>query len=249
MMSASRRRRLVTLSACLSMLFGSTFARADGEIFLRVTYGPGLLKEDRASTWTAPVYQEEASFAADYVVAKGLSFFASAGYMLSNAVGVGIGLDRTSRDLTVDGHVIVPHPIYFDSPREASVSASGGMTETALSLDLFGRWPLGPVELNAWAGPALFLASADFISGMPFTESAYPYDTVSMDVRLEKGRKSAFGLSAGTSLDIRLSRGLALSVTGRYLRATVGFQPSSGIPRQNVALGGFKIGGGLKVAF
>ena len=169
--------------------------------------------------------------------------------MLSNAVGVELGLDRTSRDLTADGHILVPHPLYFDSPREASDSASGGMTETALSLDILGRFPLGPIELDVWAGPALFLANADVITGLPFTESAYPYETVSMDMRLEKGRKSAFGLSAGTSLDIRLSRGLALSMTGRYLRATAGFQPSSGIPRQNVALGGFKIGGGLKVAF
>jgi len=239
----------MTLSACFLMLSGRPFARAAGEVFLRVTYGPGILKESRSSTWTAPVYQEEASFASVYGIAKGLSFFAGLGYMFSNTVGVGIGLDRTSRELTADGHILVPHPLYFDSSREASGSASGGMTETALSLDLLWRLPFGRFEFDAWAGPALFLANADVISGMPFTESAYPYETVSMVMQLEKGRKSAFGLSAGTSLDIRLSRGIALSMTGRYLRATAGFQPSGGIPRQSIALGGFKIGGGLKVAF
>ena len=208
-----------------------------------------MLKEDPSISWTETVYQEEASYTVNYAIEKGHAVFVGLGYMFSKAAGIEVDLDLASRNLAADSRVLVPHPLHFDSPRAANDSMHGGLTETALSVGLLGSIPLGGIELDLWAGPAVFLASAELISALPFTESDYPYDTVSVDSQTEKLKKNVFGLSAGTSLNVRLIKGVALSISARYLLAKAGFQPSSGIPRLDLTLGGLRLSGGLKVGF
>ncbi len=231
------------------MILGLSYAHEAGRVSLRLAYGLGLLKANPTISWTEPVYQEEASYSVNYDIGKGHSILVGIGYRFSEAVGIELGLDLASRRLASENRILVPHPLYFDSPREANSSERSGMTENAVSLDVMVSIPLGRVELDVCAGPAAFFASTELTGAMPFTESAFPYDTVSMVSQTEKLNKSGLGLSAGTSLNIRVSKGLAVSMTARYLLAKARFRPSSGIPELDLALGGLKLGGGLKLVF
>lgn len=242
-------RRAVALSSSVLMILGFCYSQEAGRVSLRLAYGLGLLKGNQSISWTELIYQEEASYSVNYDVGKGHSFLAGIGYRFSETVGIELGLDLASRNLSAVNRILVPHPLYLDSPREADSSERSGMTENAVSLDIMYRIPLGVVELDVCAGPAVLFTSAELTSVLTFTESAYPYDTVSVDSQTKKLNKSALGLSAGTSLDIHLSKGVAVSMSARYLLAKAHFRPSPAIPQLNLALGGLKLGGGLKLVF
>lgn len=242
-------RRVVALAASVLMILSLSYSHEADRVSLRLAYGLGLLKGNQSISWTETVYQEEASYSVNYDIGKSHSILVGIGYRFSEGLGIEIGLDLASRNLAAENRILVPHPLYIDSPREAHGSERSGMTESAVSLDFMYSIPLGGIELDVCAGPAVIFASTELTSALAFTESAYPYDTVSMNSQTEKLNKSGLGLSTGTSLNIRLFKGVAVSMTARYLLAKVRFRPSSGIPQLNLTLGGLKLGGELKLVF
>jgi hypothetical protein len=219
------------------------------KISLRFAYGAGPSKVNESISWTQVVYQENAVYSVNYDVGKGHSFSAGLGYKFSGHLGIELGFDSASRELIAGNRASIPHPLYFSSPREAANTERRKMQESALSLDLIYNIPFGKFGLDLFAGPTYFSTSAELTSAMAFTESAYPYDSVSISPQTEKLRKSVIGLNAGSSMNLYLGKNFAVFITARYLWAKADFQPSSGIPQLNLALGGLRLGGGLKLVF
>jgi len=218
-------------------------------IFLRLAYGADLLKVRETVSWTQAVYQEDAVYSVNYDVGKGRSLSIGLGYRLSRHVGIELGYDSTSRDLAVENSASIPHPLYFDSPREAAVAETRKARGSAFSLDLIYGIPVGPFGLDLFGGPTYYSASAELTSAISFTESAYPYDSVSISPQSEKLNKGVLGFNAGAGLNLNLGRHLAVMMTARYLWARVSFLPSSGISPLDLSLGGLRLGGGLKILF
>lgn len=218
-------------------------------ISLRFAYGANLLKVNKSISWTQVVYQENASYSVNYDVGKGPSFSGGLGYKFSDHLGIELGFDSASRDLLAENRASIPNPLYFSSPREADSTERRKIRESAFSLDLIYSIPFGKLGLDLYAGPTYFTTNAELTSAIAFTESAYPYDSVSISPQAEKLKKSVMGLNAGSSMNLYLSKNFAVFITARYLWAKADFQPSSGIPPLNLALGGLRLGGGLKLVF
>jgi hypothetical protein len=218
-------------------------------ISLRVAYGVDLLKANKSISWSQVVYQENALYSVNYDVGKGQSFSAGMGYKFSDHLGIELGFDSASRDLLAENRASIPNPLYFNSPREADSAERRKIQESAFSLDLIYSIPFGKLGLDLYAGPTYFSTRAELTSAIAFTESAYPYDSVSISPQTEKLRKSVIGFNAGSSMNLYLSKNFAVFITARYLWAKADFQPSSGIPQLNLALGGLRLGGGLKLVF
>lgn len=218
-------------------------------ISIRFGYGAGLLKENKSISWTQEVYQENATYSVDYDARKGNSLSLGIGYKLSNAVGIDLGLDIASRSLIAGNGASIPHPLYFNSPREAESSKNHKIKENAVFLNLVYSIPFGKLELDLYAGPAYFNTSTELTSAITYTESIYPYSSVSISTQSEKLKKNGFGFNVGSSLNFYMSKSFAVYVSARYLSAKANFLPTSGIPELSLTLGGFKVGGGLKIIF
>lgn len=218
-------------------------------ITLRFGYNAGFLKESKSISWTQEVYQENAAYSVDYDAKKGNAFSFGIGYRFSPALGVDLGLEMASRDLSAINGGSIPHPLYFSSPREADSTKNYGLKENAAFLNLVYSIPFGKFEVDLFAGPAYFMTNIELTNEITFTESAYPYSTVSISSQSEKQKKSLVGFNAGTSLNFYFSKNVAISAGTRYLSAKASFLPSSGIPTLSLGLGGLKLGGGLKLVF
>jgi opacity protein-like surface antigen len=218
-------------------------------IVVRIGYSIGFLEGSESVSWTQEVYQENAAYSVGYDANKGNSFNFGIGYRFSSTLGVDIGLDMASRDLGAINSASIPHPLYFNSPREADNTKGYGLKENAAFLNLVYSVPFGKLELDLFAGPAYFMTSTELTNSITFTESAYPYDTVSISSQSETMKKKGFGFNAGSNLNFYMSKGVAVYVSARYLSAKANFIPSTGIPALSLTLGGLKLGGGLKILF
>jgi len=218
-------------------------------ISLRIGYYMGSLKGNESISWTEPVYQENATYSVDYEAKKGNSFNVGIGYKFSKAIGVDLGLDMASRDLGAINRASVPSPLYFNSFRAAENTKSYKLKETAISFDLVYTALFGKFELDLFAGPTYLMSTAELTKSIEFTESAYPYDTVSISSQSEEQKKNLFGFNAGTGLNFYFSKNVAISVGIRYLSGKATYEVSTGIPSVSFGLGGLKLGAGLKLAF
>lgn len=218
-------------------------------ISFRFAYGGDLLKINQSISWTQSVYQENASYSVNYDVEKGRSLGVGLGYKFSDKVGIELGFDLGSRNLVAVNGASIPHPLYFNSPREAGSTDRHSIQENAFSLDLVYSIPFSKLGLDLYAGPTYFIASAELTSAIAFAESSYPYNSVSISAQTEILRTDVIGFNAGLSLNLYLIKNIAVLITARYLWAKADFQPSSGIPPLNLALGGLRLGGGLKLVF
>jgi opacity protein-like surface antigen len=218
-------------------------------ISLRIGYYMGSLKGSESSSWSEAVYQENATYSVDYEANKGNSFSVGIGYKFSSALGVDLGLDMASRDLGAINSASIPHPLYFNSFREAENTKSYKLKETAITFNLVYSALFGKFELDLFAGPAYFMSTAELTNNIDFTESAYPYDTVSISAQSEQQKKNLVGFNAGTSLNFYFSKNVAISAGVRYLSAKATYEVSTGIPDASFGLGGFKLGAGLKLVF
>ncbi len=218
-------------------------------IVVRIGYSMGFLEGSESVSWTQEVYQENADYSVGYEAKKGNSFNFGIGYRFSSALGVDIGLDMASRDLGAINSASIPHPLYFNSPREADNTKGYRLKENVAFLNLVYCVPFGKLELDLFAGPAYFMTSTELTNSITFTESAYPYTTVSITSQSEKQKKNLVGFNAGTSLNFYFSKNVAISIGARYLSAKSTYAVSSGIPSVSFGHGGLKIGGGLKLVF
>jgi opacity protein-like surface antigen len=216
---------------------------------IKVGYAIGFPAGSSSISWSEQVYQESARYGVDYNFGEGHSFRVSLGYMFTNRLGIDLGLDLSSRDIDVANSASIPHPLYFNSPRTAEQAADYTISENAVLLNIRYSILFGRFGLDLDGGPALFLMSAELTSDITFAESAYPYDTVSITSPSEKTSENALGFNCGGRLNYNLAKGFAICLDVRYSSAKAHYAPSSGIPETSLTLGGFTLGGGLKVVF
>ena len=224
-------------------------ATKPSRISLKIGYYMGSLKANESISWTEAVYQENATYSVDYEAKKGNSVIVGIGYKFSSALGVDLGLDIASRDLGAINSASIPHPLYFNSFREADNTKNYKLKETAISFNLVYSALFGKFELDLFAGPAYFMSTAELTNNIDFTESTYPYDTVSISSQSEQQKKNLVGFNAGTNLNYYFSKNVAISAGVRYLSGKATCEVSTGIPSVSFGLGGFKLGGGLKLVF
>jgi len=214
---------------------------------IRLGYNVGFATQSASISWTKELYYEQALFGIDYRAKKGNSFNAALGYRFSRSFGVMVGVDIAARNLNANYDASIPHPLYFNSPREAQNSASYKITENAAYLDLVLTVPIGKFGLDFFAGPAYILSSAELISAVQYSQS-YPYTSVTISAQNQKFSKNVFGANAGVSLIFNFTPSVGVFIAGQYFSGNVRFKPSE-VPGLKLTLGGLKAGGGIKIVF
>ena len=205
-------------------------------------------------------YQEDADFTAVYDVGAGLLFDAAGGVRLPSGLGFGVGLSRFDKVLdpaSIDARI--PHPFHFDRSRSLPsgpvgvIDANGSASdltrlETAVHVEI--RWfaPVSEtVELAVFGGPTFFNLDQDLVTAVAH-DHVYPYDEATLSSASKTPRSaSAVGFHAGADVGFFFSEMVGVGAMLRYSAGSVDL-PGEGenVP---VDVGGFQVGGGLRLRF
>jgi hypothetical protein len=220
------------------------------KLFITVGYLAGGVSESATQEFGTPAYQESASYSLATTFAKGGAIDVALGYMIGPAFGIKLGGSMVSRDVTEETAFRIPHPLWIGEVRSGTVAGSGmSLKETQLFLDVFYAFRFGKGAVELYGGPCYVLSTGTLISGMSYAESAYPYTAVTVTPTILDLKGNAFGFNAGASASYGFLENIGVYADVRYTSAKATYKAGGVIPDLSLTLGGFRFGGGLRLAF
>ncbi len=220
------------------------------KLYVRAGYDLGFQEASQTLSFSRTVYYENADYGLDYKALKTGSIDAAVGYMFSRSLGVELGGSYTTRDLTETLSLSVPHPLWMGYPRTGTIDGSGlKLSEIDLYLNLVLGLRFSMFGLNLYGGPCFMMATATIVSDVTTSETGYPYMDLAADQPTTDVKKSVVGFNGGASLSVNLGRSFGVLLDARYVAGTGAFKPEGDVPELKLALGGLRVGGGLKVRF
>lgn len=202
-----------------------------------------------SETFTFTQYLEEGSSSRTYDGGKGVVFEAGAIVGITGPLGVMGSVEVYSSSFDAQFQESLPHPLYFDQPRTVSGSVAGlQYKENAVHLDAVFTRVMNKVTVDVFGGPTLFFTNTEILDAINIA-STYPFDeaTVSGTTKTKIDDKP-IGFNAGGSVTWKLTDVVGIAFQARYSRATIQLARASGSPIELDA-GGFRVGGGLRLAF
>jgi hypothetical protein len=211
--------------------------------FVSVNFGAQAPSRTLDTNTTFDIYGETASQVTTQDVGGGAFFDFSGGYKVWRNLVAGIGFTfvGSSADLIVNAQI--PDPDFFDRPRPVTVTLPDAKhRQTAINLT--GTWMMpvtDKIEVGFQFGPTIFLVSQD----VPGTiQVAEPGPTVTSAALIKDDHTTVgvhFGIDATYLITPRYG-------AGALIRYSVGSVDIEGAD-DNLTLGGFQIGAGLRVRF
>lgn len=207
---------------------------------------------DYSSVSTPIAYAEPSTIRTSYEAGAGFGPGASLQVSLYQGFGLLAGYSRVTRDVTGTVDVSRPHPLHLNRPRTATAELSGyGYSEGALDIDVAYARSTGSLDWALFGGVTLFSVEADLL-GAPTFDEKYPYDELRIaSTTATSVDESATGFNIGGRLDYRFgaSKRFGVGVTARYSSASVELVAGADAAETTLDLGGFSVGGGVRVYF
>jgi hypothetical protein len=207
---------------------------------------------DYSSVSTPLAYAEPATIRTSYEAGTGFGPGVALQLSLYRGFGILAGYSRATRDVTGTLDVSRPHPLYLNRPRTATAELSGyGYTESGIDLDLAFARSAGSIDWALFAGVTFFSVEADLLGAPTFNEQ-YPYEELTIaSTPANAVDESATGFNVGGRLDYRLGAGkrFGLGISARYSSASVGLVAGADAAETTLDLGGFSVGGGVRIYF
>ena len=243
-------RRLSAIVMCLLLGFaGRSFAQDAPHDRVRIVIGTA--GNQPLSTFVESFARtrnlESAPITADLTVSRSpvLDAGARIRFWRANSVGAVAFYGSGSASGTVDA--MLPHPFYFNQPREVKGPVSVDRRVAGLHLELVHTFDISrTVDVSAFGGPTFFWMDQDVVSDVTFTES-YPYDTAEFKSAVVRSRKkSGVGANVGGDMTWHFSRVAGLAVQGRYVFSSVDLQiPDSSMVTLHASR--IEVGAGLRL--
>jgi hypothetical protein len=198
---------------------------------------------------TARINAEDAPIRSELTAAA--SAFAEGGVRMQFASRITLGAVGFFSPATLSGRVDaqLPHPFYFNQPRQVSGDTSGlTRREAGAHLDVGYPLSIGSRSVRLFGGPSLIRVEQALVTGIEYTD-AYPFDTATFTgVTAARARRWAPGVNAGAETAWQLGRSSELAALVRYSRARVTLTSAAGDTAE-VTAGGVHAGIGLRVRF
>jgi hypothetical protein len=211
--------------------------------FVTVNGGVQVGSHDLTTTHSYDLFDETATVTTTSKIKSGGLFDIGGGYRVWENVAVGLTYSFTSSssDAAITGSI--PDPIRFDSPRSISASANGlSHKENVLHFNATWMMPVtDKIDVGFFAGPSLFFVKQEVVSSVPTTE---PGPTVGTPV-ISNESKTTGGLNFGLDATYLVSKKWGVGGIARYTWGSAKFAGGD----KSVTLGGFQIGGGLRMRF
>ena len=225
----------------------SASAERKFRVLVNVNYNVTSKTFDERFTFIA--FVEEGSTARSYQGGTGLDFELGGIYSITPAFGILGSFEflRAEHDASLD--VIIPHPLFFNRPRTVSDDiAALEYSEQALNVDAVYTATLGSFTVDVFGGVAFFFTETELIDEVT-TSSVYPFDDVHIgSTSTVKLKENAIGFNVGGAFTYRFTPVVGVSLQAKFSAATLNLQREAGGPIE-IDAGGFRIGGGIRLAF
>lgn len=193
---------------------------------------------------------ETATATVEHDAGIGLAINGGFGVLLSrNGLGAAVSVARFSRSGTVQVDASIPHPFFFDRPREISGEADDiSRSETGIHGQLtYTLLTRNRLRVMLGGGVSVFNVEQELVTTVRYTES-FPFDDAEFSgVDTDRSSGTAVGFNAGVDIRWLLSRNLGVGGLIRYSRGTVDLDVQD--RTVGVEAGGLQALGGIRVQF
>jgi hypothetical protein len=226
--------------------------------WIDVNFGLAISGADMAAfAYTGVLYDEPFALAAAYPKPSlGAEFDFGGGFMFTPVVGLGVSFTGTAHDDIVGLGATIPDPFFYDNATTASGSTSdelqrteGGVHIQAMVVPLHRR----NLRVRVFGGPTYFRYYADMVQDIQYTQSASPYRRAnSVEItgyEAVRTEGTGWGVHVGGDVSYFLSRIVGVGGFGRFSYGKVTVPEPMSEARQDIVVGGFQVGGGLRLRF
>jgi hypothetical protein len=207
--------------------------------------------EDFSESVTFTENAESGTFSTDYDVKSGPAFDVSAGVLVWRHLALGAGVSRYSKATPIQLTAQIPHPFFFNRPREVSGEV-GGLKREELAVHIQARVMLTPsprLQAMIFGGPSFFKVKQGIVNDFEVTE-AYPYDTVTFSRGLSTtADESKMGFNVGGDVGYFFTRQVGVGGSVQWSGASIDVPASAGTGSFDLRIGGIQAGGGLRLRF
>jgi Outer membrane protein beta-barrel domain len=211
--------------------------------FVNVSAGIQAGSSTLATATTFDIYSEAGTIQTSQEIEGGAVFDISAGYKIRRNFALGVAYSRSSSGTDALLTASVPDPLFFDRPRPVSASVDD-LNHTENAFHLMAVWVMPvteAIDVAFSAGPTIFNVSQELPGSLTVSE---PGPTVAgVDVISES--ETAVGINLGVDVTYMLTPRFGVGGLARYTLGSVDFEGAD----DSITLGGFQIGGGLRVRF
>jgi hypothetical protein len=213
------------------------------QIFVNVSGGFQAGSHTLTTDTPFDLYDEQGSVGSTQKAKGGGLFDVSAGYKVWRNLAAGVGFSHTggSSDAAVTARV--PDPLLFNQLRTVTASSTG-LKHSENVIHLMATWMVpvtDKIDVGVSAGPSIFSVKQDLPSAVTVAE---PGPTVSA-VTVNNVSKTSAGINIGVDVTYLVRKGMGVGGLARYTRASSNLRGAA----ESLAVGGFQIGGGLRLRF
>ncbi len=216
-------------------------------ILANVAYNASGISFSDNTTFTS--YLEDATSTRSYDGGAGVVFEVGAIVGITGPLGVMGSVEIYNNSFDAQFQESLPHPLYFNQPRTVDGSATGlEYKENAVHLDAVFTRELDKVTVDLFGGPTFFFTTAEILDTIDVT-STYPFDEATVSgTTTRKIDDNPIGFNAGGSVTWRLTDVVGIAFQARYSKGTIQLVRDSG-STIDLDAGGFRVGGGIRLAF
>ncbi len=224
-------------------------AQPQERVFISINGAVQTTKNPFTDRFGFEVGEEPGFTETEYPVEGAVVIDGSVAVRLWGPLAAGVAFSQFQRDEVVTTVSSVPHPFFFEMPREVIGDAEVSRSERAVHVQAVLRFKVSrPVAISVFGGPSFFDLEQDVVSEIQYDE-AFPYDTATFRRALTtQVSGSAVGFNVGADVAWMFTRNVGIGGLARFSRATLGVDLPVGRSR-SLEMGGFTGGGGLRIAF
>jgi hypothetical protein len=205
----------------------------------------------RSSEAFESTFAEAGTIEADYGKGAGFAFDLMGAYRVTRHLGFGVGVSSYTRPDTVKVSATIPHPLYFNRPREATFEDDTlNGKEIGVHVSLLWSTPINrSTDITLFGGPSFFSYRQDVVVDVKLA-SQYPYDEASIvSTTSEEQKGSAVGFHAGLDVTRFFNPNIGLGVSARFSRAELTFDDDDETASVSGFAGGAQVSIGLRFKF
>lgn len=227
----------------------STKPPSEAKIRLLVNVNYNLTERNFAESSTFTSFLETGSENRSYAGGTGLAFELGGIYSITGSIGIMGSFELLSAEHDAIFEVNEPHPLLFNQNRSISSELTAlEYQEQALHIDFVYSVESGSMTIDVFGGPTFFFTETELIDDV-ITSSAYPFDELVLDrTTTVKLNDNPIGFNAGGALTYRFTPVIGVAFQARYSVGTATLDRDNGTPF-DIDVGGFRIGGGIRLAF
>lgn len=218
-------------------------------VFISVNGAQQVTKSPFTDRLEFEVNRETGSTETDYPIEGDLVIDGAIAVRLWRNLGAGVAVSHFTRDEVVGTVSRLPHPFFFDTPREITGNVGVTRTERGVHVQAIYRFGIGrPIRIALSGGPSFMRVEQDVVTSIQYDE-AFPYDTATFR-RAETASVSgsAVGFNGGADVAWMFTRHVGIGGLARFARATIDVEVPGGRAKA-LDVGGFSGGGGIRLVF